>query len=136
PAAGGAVRAVLGADLPRVQRAFDQPVAEHRAAEPVDPRRRRAAPKCRLRARRRAGDHPHHPCLYNLELLGLQRQGEGRGCRLSPLRPRRMAEAASRTRLWLRRIAWLIALWTASVATLAAAAWLLRALMRAAGMTS
>jgi hypothetical protein len=39
-----------------------------------------------------------------------------------------------RTRLWLRRFGWLVAIWTASVAALALAAALIRLLMRAAGM--
>ncbi len=37
---------------------------------------------------------------------------------------------------WARRIGWLVLLWTASVATLAAVALLLRLLMKAAGMTA
>lgn len=36
--------------------------------------------------------------------------------------------------LWLRRLAWLVALWLAGVAALALVAWLLRLLMHAAGM--
>ena len=37
-------------------------------------------------------------------------------------------------RLWLGRIAWLVAIWTASVAALAVVAGLMRMLMHAAGM--
>jgi len=36
---------------------------------------------------------------------------------------------------WSRRLAWLVALWAASVAALAAAAWLLHAAMGWAGLT-
>jgi hypothetical protein len=36
--------------------------------------------------------------------------------------------------LWLRRVAWLVAIWAASVAALALAAALMRLLMHAAGM--
>ena len=43
-------------------------------------------------------------------------------------------EDASRG-LWLRRIAWLLLIWTASVGALAVIALLLRFLMTAAGMT-
>ena len=39
-------------------------------------------------------------------------------------------------RVWSRRLAWLIGLWTASVLTLALAAWLLRLLMNAAGLSA
>lgn len=37
--------------------------------------------------------------------------------------------------LW-RRLGWLVVLWTASVATLGAAAWLLKLFMRAAGLAN
>jgi hypothetical protein len=37
---------------------------------------------------------------------------------------------------WLKRIAWLIAIWSASVAALGVVALLLKALMTAAGMSS
>ncbi len=37
---------------------------------------------------------------------------------------------------WGERLAWLLALWVAGVASLAAVAWLLRLLMRAAGLGS
>jgi Protein of unknown function (DUF2474) len=37
-------------------------------------------------------------------------------------------------RLWLKRLAWMVALWVASVAALGLAAFLMRALMRAAGL--
>lgn len=37
--------------------------------------------------------------------------------------------------LWLKRIGWLLAIWSASVAALGVAAWLLRLLMRAAGLS-
>lgn len=36
----------------------------------------------------------------------------------------------------LRRLAWLVAIWAASVATLGLVAWLLRLAMRAAGLTT
>jgi hypothetical protein len=39
-----------------------------------------------------------------------------------------------KTKRWLARFGWLIAIWAASVAALALAAWLMRQLMRAAGM--
>ena len=35
---------------------------------------------------------------------------------------------------WLSRVGWFIALWAAGVAGVAAAAWLLKALMRAVGL--
>ncbi len=35
---------------------------------------------------------------------------------------------------WLRRIGWLVLLWAAGVASVAAVAWLLRGLMKWAGM--
>jgi hypothetical protein len=35
---------------------------------------------------------------------------------------------------WLRRIGWLVLLWTAGVASVAAVAWLMRELMKWAGM--
>jgi hypothetical protein len=35
---------------------------------------------------------------------------------------------------WLSRFGWFIALWAAGVASLAAAAWLLKALMRSVGL--
>ena len=38
--------------------------------------------------------------------------------------------------LWLRRLAWLVAIWAASVAALALVALVMRWLMRAAGMHS
>jgi hypothetical protein len=37
---------------------------------------------------------------------------------------------------WLQRLAWLLLIWTASVAALAVAALAIRLLMRAAGMTA
>jgi hypothetical protein len=37
---------------------------------------------------------------------------------------------------WARRIGWLVLLWTASVATLAAVAFLIRLLMNLVGMTA
>jgi hypothetical protein len=39
-----------------------------------------------------------------------------------------------KSRLWLRRFGWLVAIWAASVAALALAAALMRLLMHAAGM--
>jgi hypothetical protein len=39
-----------------------------------------------------------------------------------------------KTRLWLRRLGWLVAIWAASVAALALAAALMRQLMHAVGM--
>lgn len=41
-----------------------------------------------------------------------------------------------RTRLWLRRFGWLVALWAGSVLALAALAALIRVLMTAAGLRS
>jgi hypothetical protein len=55
-------------------------------------------------------------------VLRLPRQGQtGRGLPLN-------------ARLWLIRIAWLVAIWAASVAALALAAGLMRLLMHGAGM--
>ena len=50
--------------------------------------------------------------------------------------PRDAAADARRPglRTWLARIGWLVAIWVASVAALAAAAWVMRGLMHAAGM--
>ena len=45
-----------------------------------------------------------------------------------------MPDRAPRS-LW-RRLGWLVALWAASVATLGAAAWLLKLFMRAAGLAN
>jgi hypothetical protein len=39
-----------------------------------------------------------------------------------------------KTRLWLKRVGWLVAIWAASVGALALAAGLMRLLMGAAGM--
>ncbi|MES2756689.1 MAG: DUF2474 family protein [Pseudomonadota bacterium] len=39
-----------------------------------------------------------------------------------------------KARRWLSRFGWLLAIWAASVAALALAAWLMRLLMRAVGM--
>jgi hypothetical protein len=39
-----------------------------------------------------------------------------------------------KSRLWLKRIGWLVALWAAGVAALALAAGLMRLLMHASGM--
>lgn len=36
---------------------------------------------------------------------------------------------------WLRRVGWLLGIWVASVAVLGLAAWLLRLLMQAIGMS-
>ena len=36
---------------------------------------------------------------------------------------------------WLRRIGWLVVIWAASVACLAVAAWLLKGVMRLAGLS-
>jgi len=41
----------------------------------------------------------------------------------------------SRVRVWSRRIAWLLALWLASIGLLAIVAYLLRWIMTLAGMT-
>jgi len=38
-------------------------------------------------------------------------------------------------RRWLQRVAWLLAIWVASVAVLGAAAWALRLLMKSVGMS-
>jgi len=45
-------------------------------------------------------------------------------------------EAGAGRPRWLYRVAWLVAIWAASVAALAAAAWALRLLMGWAGMTA
>lgn len=47
-----------------------------------------------------------------------------------------MKPATSDERPWWKKLAWLVALWAASVATLAAVAWLIRVVMTAVGMTS
>lgn len=47
-----------------------------------------------------------------------------------------MGPDASSRRLWLRRIGWLLALWTASIAVLAIVALFIRMLMQSAGMTT
>jgi hypothetical protein len=39
-----------------------------------------------------------------------------------------------KSRLWVKRVAWLVAIWAASVAALAVVAGLMRLLMHAAGM--
>jgi hypothetical protein len=41
-----------------------------------------------------------------------------------------------RTRLWLRRLGWLVAIWAAGVLALGAVATLIRLLMTAAGLRS
>lgn len=38
--------------------------------------------------------------------------------------------------LWLKRVAWLVGIWAASIAVLALAAYLLRIVMETAGMTA
>lgn len=48
-----------------------------------------------------------------------------------------MAERAGYPRRgWTRKLAWLVAIWCISVGSLALVAWLLKLLMRAAGLTS
>jgi len=44
-------------------------------------------------------------------------------------------EAGLSRRTWLRRVAWMLAIWAASVTALAAIAGVLRLLMNAAGLT-
>lgn len=39
-------------------------------------------------------------------------------------------------RPWWKKLAWLVVLWTASVAALAAVAWLIRVVMTSVGMTT
>lgn len=39
-------------------------------------------------------------------------------------------------RKWLRRLGWLVSIWLVSVAVIGVAAWALRLLMKAAGMTA
>jgi len=46
-----------------------------------------------------------------------------------------MPEATTK-RLWIRRLAWLLGIWTASIAILALVAYLLRLVMNAVGMTA
>lgn len=43
---------------------------------------------------------------------------------------------ASRGRLWLRRVSWLVAIWTVSVTALGVVAIAIRILMAGSGMTS
>ncbi len=45
-----------------------------------------------------------------------------------------MSAASPRAPLWLRRIGWLVAIWTGSVAALAFVALLFRLIMNAAGL--
>ncbi len=45
-------------------------------------------------------------------------------------------ESRKPTRDWVRRIAWLVGIWAASVALLAIAAYLLKLVMNLAGMTT
>ena len=45
-------------------------------------------------------------------------------------------EQAARKRLWARRLAWLLGIWLASIAALGLAAYLLRLIMNAVGMTA
>ena len=46
-----------------------------------------------------------------------------------------MDGAMPRWQMWLRRLLWLVAIWAASVLALGVAAFLLRLLMNAAGLT-
>lgn len=46
-----------------------------------------------------------------------------------------MARTAERSGSWWRRLAWLILIWSASVAALGVVAWAIRLLMDAAGLT-
>jgi cytochrome bd-type quinol oxidase subunit 2 len=124
-----ALRSVAGAALSRLQRARDQPMAQHRAAGHLVPRRGRAAAEHGLRARRGPVHHPDHPRLHRLVLLRVPGQGEAR--RGLPLR----TLASGPRRSWLRRVGWLVAIWASSVAALALVAGALRLAMRAAGLT-
>jgi hypothetical protein len=45
-----------------------------------------------------------------------------------------MAQTARQTASWAKKLMWLILIWTASVAALAAAAWVIRLLMRTADL--
>lgn len=47
-----------------------------------------------------------------------------------------MTRAAARPGIWLRRLGWLVLIWTASVGALAAVALLFRLAMTMAGMTA
>src|SRR5690606_30562330 len=80
-------------------------------------------PRCRgtglkpgLHAGRRGGADPHHPDLHRLELLGVPREGGGRGVSLM---------ASGPGPLW-KRLAWFVFLWLAGLAVVGAVAWLLR----------
>lgn len=42
--------------------------------------------------------------------------------------------SGSKSEVWIRRLGWMAVFWACSVAALGAAAWLLKLLMRAAGM--
>ena len=42
--------------------------------------------------------------------------------------------SSSNSERWIRRLGWMVVFWTCSVAALGVAAWLLKMLMRAAGM--
>jgi hypothetical protein len=46
------------------------------------------------------------------------------------------SQAARDPRLWVRRIAWLVAIWALSVGAVALVALLLKAIMRLVGMTA
>ena len=124
-----------GADLPGLQRPGHQPVAAHRAAEPDDPRRRRAAAEPGLRAGGRAADHSVDPDVHGLGLLGVSRQGAPRRwvSLMDAYRAYRI-KGDSPPRRWLARLAWLGLFWVLGVASMGLIAGLLRALMRAAGL--
>ncbi|BAF89759.1 DUF2474 domain-containing protein [Azorhizobium caulinodans] len=49
--------------------------------------------------------------------------------------PSNRTEGRSRGNVWVRRLGWLILIWSLSVAALGAAALLFRLLMKSAGMT-
>lgn len=46
-----------------------------------------------------------------------------------------MPREPAKERAWWRKLAWLIAIWAASVLALGAVAWLMRVVMRAVGMS-
>src|SRR5690606_18397806 len=106
----------LAAGLSRLQRPGHQPLALRRAARPADPGCGRPASEPGFHPGRRAARHTRDPDLYRLVVLGIQGQGPGRGG--LPLNA--LAN-------WLRRVAWLLALWSGGVIVVAGSAWLLRA---------
>lgn len=75
------------------------------------------------------------PSTSPMEKERTSRMEKARTSRMEKPSTSQMEKPRASHKLWLRRIGWLAALWTGSVAALAAAALLLRMLMSLAGMT-